>query len=160
MEIIKSQFIEGAGYEFDLAAYPSYLDTVRERLPPNALAFAEAPWHYKPADPRCPHDSWVEQVQISEPSRGQRNELRGIDLLVRLLGAYHDRHIEIRYGNVHHYTMEASRSEGATDGHGDWLIDEVRLSPTGTVLHEMQFVHARWIIECDDLSYSWRDLLQ
>ncbi len=42
-------------------------------------------------------------------------------------------------------------------GHGDWLIDEVRLSEREFVLHEVEFSHgSRWIIECEDLIYQWK----
>jgi len=159
VEIIKSIFIEGKGYEFDLSSYPAYLESIKGRLPRNALAFASAPWHYTPDDRRCPHDSWVEQLQITAAASGQRNEVRGLEISVRLLGAYHDGHIEILYTNVQRYTMEISRLEGSADGHGEWLIDEIRLSQSAKVIHEVQFVRGRWTIECDDVTYHWRNFL-
>lgn len=44
----------------------------------------------------------------------------------------------------------------AKRGHGDWLIDEIRLSDRGLVLHEILFSSgARWLIESEDIEYTW-----
>ena len=70
--------------------YFEYLRSVESRLPASARQFAMAPWHYDQQDHRCPHDSWLEALTISEPSSGVRCEIRSINILIRLLGAYHD----------------------------------------------------------------------
>ena len=42
-------------------------------------------------------------------------------------------------------------------GHGDCLIDEVRLSECRLVLHEIEFSRgSRWVIECGDIDFQWR----
>jgi hypothetical protein len=79
-------------------------------------------WYKYPPDPRCPHDAWVESVTISEPSSGERQENRGLEIHIRLLGAYQDGTIEFTYRGVQNYSMQAMRDVA---GHGDWLEDEV-----------------------------------
>jgi hypothetical protein len=76
------------------------LDPARERWEAiswagaKALAFAQ--WHYNAGDPRCPHDSWIQSIELrTENSFG---ELRGV--LLRVLGAYHDQLISFDYSNV------------------------------------------------------------
>jgi hypothetical protein len=140
-------------------AYRRYLDSIREQLPPAAFAFATADWHYNFADPRCPHDAWVESVIIAESAAGTQREQRRIDIQVRLLGAYHDGHIELHYRNVAAYTLE--HPAGSTEpprerGHGDWRDDEVRLSARGLVIHDVMFIGgSHWLIECEDIQYRW-----
>lgn len=139
--------------------YRRYLVDVNERLGPGASRFAEAPWHYDPADHRCPHDSWVESVSIVEVSSGPRSEMRALSIEAMLLGAYHDGHLLLRYTGVNHYSTHANPPRDAsTIAHGDLLIDEIRLSARGLVEHEVVFAHGRWLVECVDMTCEWRPL--
>jgi hypothetical protein len=54
--------------------YRDFLLSIPERIPVSAGEFAAAPWHYHHEDHRCPHDSWVESVQIGEPYSGLAEE--------------------------------------------------------------------------------------
>lgn len=143
-------------------AYRAYLNSVRDKLPDSAFSFASAAWHYDAQDSRCPHDSWVEELIVNEPSSGEQSERRGLEIRLRLLGAYHDGHIELTYPNVLGYSLMKPgqhHAPGRQHGHGDWLIDEVRLSEQGGVLHEIAFSHgSHWQIECDDIEYRWLPL--
>jgi hypothetical protein len=143
------------------AAYRQYLQSIREQLPPAAFAFATADWHYNFADPRCPHDAWLETLTITEPATGARQERRRIDIHAHLLGAYHDGHIALAYRNVRSYTLAQPAPTAGPPfpetGHGDWRDDEIRLSPRGLVLHEVVFSGGgQWLIECEDVLYEWR----
>ena len=139
--------------------YGAYLQTVLDKLPPGARSFSEAAWHYDFKDSRCPHDSWVETVHISEPADGETKNDRGLDIYVKLLGAYHDGLIELRYKGVFQYDMAGDSDETRPKihrPHGDWLIDEIRLSEKGRVIHEIKFTRATWLIECEDIAYLWK----
>ena len=134
-------------------AYRAYLLSVKDRLPNSAFEFANASWHYDYADHRCPHDSWLESLSIGEPASGDRLQHRSTEMTVRLLGAFHDGHISILYAGVQTYSLEQPKT---MVGHGDWLVDEIRLSDNGLVLHEVLFnSHARWLIEARDVSCTW-----
>ncbi len=65
----------------------------------------------------------------------------------------------VSYQRVRTYTftkrMSAWREQAPNQGHGDWLIDEIRLSEQGLVLHEVVFDGAHWLIECEDVVYTW-----
>jgi hypothetical protein len=105
-----------------------------------------------------PHDAWVENLAVHEPAAGEHGEQRGLEIHVRCLGAYHDGHLELRYTGVRAYELTTPRSNPrpGTIGHGDWLRDEVRLTDSGTVLHEVRFERgSRWLVECDDLAVTW-----
>ena len=136
--------------------YAEYLDEKRDQMPRDAYEFASATWHYDPEDHRCPHDSWVEQLSVREPSAGERSEVRHIDISVRLLGAYQDVWIDLVYTDVKDYSLQLTRADSSSDiGHGDWLVDELRLSESGLVIHEVVFsTGARWFIECRNICYN------
>ena len=137
--------------------YRAYLDSIRAQLPPAAAAFALADWHYSAGDHRCPHDAWVDAVEMQmvpslstfyrtkRPPATPRHQL---EIWVRLLGAYHDGLLLLHYTGVHSYSL--------TTG-GDWLIDEIRLADEGRLIHEISFGAGRhWLIDCADLSAEWQ----
>lgn len=141
--------------------YRQYLDSIRDKLPKTTADFALADWHYNSDDHKCPHDSWVESINISEPLINETKSERRIDISVRLLGAFHDGNIQLDYKNVTSYKLEAPndaeyKKYRERSGHGDWLIDEVRLTESGNVFHEVIFRWgAQWSIECEELEYRW-----
>jgi hypothetical protein len=121
---------KGSGPEeiaFALQAYTAYLESVRPALPESAYEFAAAPWHYNYTDHRCPHDSWLESLTISEPASGSRREIRHVEIGVRLLGAFHDGFLELSYPGVCSYSLSGRSGNSRNVGHGDWLTDEIRL---------------------------------
>jgi len=138
--------------------YRDYLASVRNQMPVAAYNFATAPWHYDFSDHRAPHDGWLEEVIIREPASGDRKQHRSLEIVVRLLAAYHDGHIELKYSVVQNYSLTCG-DQGA-QGHGDWMYDEIRLSDRGYVLHEVEWWHGgHWLIECGDVSYKWIPLV-
>jgi hypothetical protein len=145
--------------------YDEYLAIIKDRLPPSAYTFATASWHYSTLDHRCPHDAWVESFTISEEKHDENPIQRRMNIHVRLLGAYHDGHIELAYKGVNSYVLSkpalgpGSWGSGGWKytGHHDWLVDETRLSDNNLVVHEIVFSSdARWLIECEDITYEWK----
>lgn len=97
----------------------------------------------------------METLRIEEPSSGERHQIRGLNIHLRILGAYHDGFLDLTYENVRGYTLQYASSIYC-GAHGDWLRDEVRLSEDGTVVHEIVFASgARWLIECEDIFNKW-----
>lgn len=131
--------------------YREYLASISDQLPPSAREFALAGWHHDFSDHQAPHDSWLESVLIYETATGDRNEVRQIQIKLRLLGAYHDGHIEIEYVDVARYSVGSEFPM-----HGDWDLDEIRLADNGRVLHEIEIGGTTWLIECQDIRYMWR----
>jgi hypothetical protein len=135
-------------------AYREYLHSIADRLPRSAREFAHAGWHYDHADSRSLHDSWVESLAISELSSGERREVRSVEIVVKLIGPYHDGLTTLRHKSVASYSL--SHSSPVRAGHGDWLQDEVRISESGLVVHEIEFRNdGHWIIECGDIDWEW-----
>ena len=138
--------------------YRGYLKANATAFPRGALALASSDWYFEPADHRCPHDSWLTDITISEPTIGHRSEERSTAIRVRLLGAYHDGFIELFYPHVFRYSLSAPSS---ARGLGDWRYDEFRITPDAHLIHEIEwagFPHeegSRWIIEASDVEYQW-----
>lgn len=140
--------------------YRKSLSSIAESLPCGVTAFALCDWYYDLTDHRCPHDTWLEELAIIEPATGDRNEHRGIEIRLRLLGAYHDGHVFFRYRNVRRYCLETAKEYKLSPlqaGHGDFLFDEIRISQAGFVEQEIEFSRgSRFIIESSDIEFEFR----
>ncbi|EEF61614.1 hypothetical protein [Pedosphaera parvula] len=138
--------------------YREYLHQNKSKFPAGAFALATADWYYDPGDHRCLHDGWLENITISEPALGDRNEKRVTSFRIRLLAAYHDGYIELLYPRVFSYMLT---SPTCKRGQGDWLFDEFRLSPLGHLIHEIEWAGfpgdqcSRWIVEASDVVFHW-----
>jgi len=138
------------------ARYRAYLESVRERFPPSAYALATSDWYFDARDHRCPHDAWLESAQLTESASGERSEERTLSLTLRLLGAYHDGHIELFYPRVLSYAIDTPDAE---HGHGDFRYDELRVDDAGRLEHEIEWSRggstARWRIVASDVTFRW-----
>ena len=135
--------------------YTEYLRSVQDVLPPDVAAFAGASWRYGPFDHRSLHDAWVESVRVTEgPTAGAKT--RHVDIEVTLLGPFHDGHTTLSYADVTRYDLRLNHSSSrGPEGHEDWLIDEIRVSPTGGVIHEVVFSSGgSWLIECATIRHA------
>jgi hypothetical protein len=132
--------------------YLAYLATIKERLPRATYRFAAAEWHYDYNHPTCPHDAWVQEIRTREIARGKRHEIRKTQIEITLLGAYHDRLLKLTYKDVASHSINSLQSQR---GFWDWLIDEVSLSDSGNVVHEIEFDHQAVLkIECADILFQ------
>jgi hypothetical protein len=139
--------------------YSNYLQQNEAAFPASAYELATSDWFYNPRDHRCPHDAWLESLQILEkPDTGPRQ--RSFSISLRLLGAYHDGHIEIAYPKVYAYSFQ-NPSPNA-NSHGDWRYDEFRISDRGHLVHEIEWAYGAqrrafaWTIEADDIDFRWK----
>lgn len=142
-----------------LERYERYLQGVMARLPNGAREFVSQPhWHRDGADHRVLHDSWVESVRLVEVAVDAELQTRRVDVVVTLLGPHHDFRTTISYVGIRRYQMSSGDSEipyGRPWNHGDWLIDELTLSETGGISHEIWFsTGAIWHFESHDLTCS------
>ena len=138
--------------------YREYLEEHREQFPPNAFALGTAEWYQNPSDHRCPHDAWLEKLCVAEIPTKDRHRDRYTTIHIRLLGAYHDGHIELVYPQVFEYELESRYSQAL----GDWRYDEFRLSSNGQLIHEIEWAEThpkqetpRWIITASDVEFRW-----
>jgi hypothetical protein len=134
----------------EFEAYMAYLTAIRHRLPSSVYDFAVADWHYDFTMPQCPHDAWVQDIHITETAGTANGKSRGTQIEIILLGAYHDRLLKLLYLDVRSYAMRCPALP-----HGDWVIDEIRLSEAGHVVHEIEFRSGSILeIECRDILFS------
>lgn len=119
--------------------------------------FATAAWYSDHNDHRCPHDSWLESLEFTEPAVGDRQEQRKTAITLKLLGAYHDGHILFHYSRVTSYQLG---SEACGRGVGDWLHDELSVAESGFLRHRITWCfgpskESHWVIEAEDITYEW-----
>ena len=137
-----------AGYEDDLAP-------IAEHLPANARKYALASWHCDVTDHRCVHDARVEAIGVVESGSGERKQKRSLGLVVRLLGAHHDRYLILKFPSVRRYSIERTPSARENEnGHGDVLDDSIKLASGGYVLYSMRLEFGRIEIEANDIQFS------
>ena len=84
----------------EFESYKSYLKSLEDKIPPSAYEFATAEWHFNTRDSRCLHDSWLWEIKFGEVENYEKFELRPNEIYIKLLGAYHNGFIEIRYKNI------------------------------------------------------------
>jgi hypothetical protein len=135
--------------------YEEYIESVRDRMPPGAMKLALSIEWYDFSVHQCPHDAWLEECKIIEVDPGGQGT-RFCSLEVRLLGAFHDGMIHLRYPRMFGYSFQSSICER---GMGDWRYDEFRLSERGNLLHEIEWADGgRWLIEADDIEFKWQPI--
>ena len=117
-----------------------------------APEFAQEDWYWDPTDHSCPHDAWLNRMEISEPASGSRNEIRVTQIVVELLGAYHDGIIRLTYANVLRHLLSAQNSSG---GLGDWLSDDFTSGPDNIWTHRIVWERGLWCIEAGAIRYDW-----
>ncbi|MDQ8183419.1 hypothetical protein [Pelagicoccus sp. SDUM812005] len=128
--------------------YESYLVASKERLPATINVLLREGWWFDFRDHRCPHDSWVEELKIKE---GRKEDVRTVDIYLRLLGAYHDGHLEIAYKGVKNYELSC-----VGDSHGDWRYDQFLVAGDG-FRHEIEWDDGTiWKIVAEDFEYVWK----
>ncbi len=146
--------------------YQAYLTSVRDTMPPGAYALATSDWYFNSEDHRAPHDAWLEALSIGEASLDASqpaDQHRGVTITIRLLGAYHDAHLEFSYRDVSRYRLDfATPHHPRHPGHRDWRYDEFRLAPGGRVEHEIEWWGSRptgtWLIEAADVEHRYLPL--
>ena len=136
--------------------YQEYVRRNQASFPPGAFTLAMSEWFFGSDDHRAPHDAWLESMTFEEPASGERSEIRHLALRVRLLGAYHDLHLELFYPRVFSYSLNHPQ---VGEGHFDWRYHELRLSEKGTLIHEIEWagrpgVEGRWLLEVSDVQFS------
>lgn len=119
--------------------------------------FSTEPWYHDPTDHRCPHDAWLDSVELREPAKGARGEQRQTAIVIRLLAAYHDGWITLRYAGVRRYSLASDECE---KGMGDWLRDEFEAGEAGRILHRITWCFgpsrtSQWFVEAEAVTYEW-----
>lgn len=138
--------------------YAQHLERIKSRLPEHVYEFASAEWYYDNGE-LGPHDAWLESLTIFEPSAGERHQERTIEIEAKLLSAYRDRLLTLRYIGVRKYKFQTparfKHLPSYKTGHGDWLYDEFDVSPSGFVIHEVRFSRgSTWWIQCADVQFK------
>ena len=139
-------------------AYQAYLRSISNYLPDLTKQFALSEWYWDRSNfDRCPHDAWLESIEVCEPFSGDRKRERTIRIKLRLLASSHRGHILFEYEDVVGYQVGVPFLQMAQNTkHGDWLADEITLASNNQLVHEILFSSgAAWKIQCGSISYTY-----
>lgn len=126
----------------------------------NALDLVRNKWYSDRTDARCPHDSWVDKIEIAEVFSGGLDQVRSITIKICLLNAFHNGSIIFIYENVLSYSLTTLRlSQRGNRAHGDWMEDRVDvIMEPRSLLHQISLSSgANICIVCASIRYeaSW-----
>jgi len=138
----------------DSSEYPSYVNSVRETLPEDALQFMIADWHYDHRDPKCPHDARVDYMTVKE--------IDGCVIIEILLNGAYEGKLRLNYSDVQYYTLEKQKSDCPVEmeSHGDWMIDEMLIEDDAFLTHEIIFSNALLKIKHKGFKYGFEKMEQ
>ena len=155
MDYIVNSETEG----IDFTKYATYIASIRSEISPHVYSLASDPRFFDLSSHSSFHDAWLESVTIREVASGERKEIRRLEVILSLLGPFHDRRIQMHYTGVTRYTFDALPHYGVPrydhTAHGDLFTHEIRLGHDGLLIHELLFESdATFLIECSDFSHS------
>ena len=109
-------------------------------------------WYQNHTDHRCPHDGWIQELAITEPHSGARQEKRVTSIRIQILGAFHNGIIELTYSGVTRYLLKTT---DVRKGHGDWLSDELVLNSDRRLVHRVKLDRGNWEFEAGTIDFKW-----
>ena len=140
--LVPSHRSEGMTESFQ--EYRSYLDSVKDRLPPGLFDVFSSYWYYNAANHRCPHDSWLISVSVAETDDRRR------DMVVEVLAAYHEFRIRYSYAGVSSYAISSEFGP-----RHEWDRDELQITDDG-IKHVIRWATDEyWKIECARMSVDF-----
>lgn len=113
-----------------LGEYHSHLTRILQELPQPTQRFVGAGWYHDPRSHDCPHDAWLMGTVLNVDARGDRRR----DIRITLLGAYHDRQIELLYTGVTEMRVSLAPAKGRPI---EWVCDEFDVTGDSLVIHEI-----------------------
>jgi hypothetical protein len=129
--------------------YPSYLNSIAEKLPSQALEFAGNINHYDFYGDFCTHDL---EFRLFTTDRIDGGIMHKLDLQANKFKHLFD--LEILYFEVHKLFLLKKNLD--KDNYGDLIIDEVSWDfNLRLVVHELQFINMSLTIYCQDLKATW-----
>ena len=145
--------------------YHQHLESKRNKMTDTLQEFAFAGWHYDFTDHKCPHDGWLENLNMVEKVVNDKdgNEARLIDISIKLLGAYHDLYIYLEYYRVKTYCFDQPRRDSVfphnRSTHSDWLLDELVIEGKKNYIHKIIWSSgATWYIHFEDIKVSFEEI--
>ena len=156
---ILSKDIDSLSYEESkrrFSEYKEYLETIKGKLSFFPINFIFEEWYTDIASHKCIHDSWLDKVLISEDDENK------VTITLKLLGAYHDGFITLKYSDVQYYKLNRNESSTIKSSHGDLRYEEFRLDEDGNQIHEFDWYtldeNAAFLIACRHIEYIWEEI--
>jgi hypothetical protein len=104
--------------------------------------------YWDPQTRLCPHDSWVECIEVREFREEPEfsTQRRSVHLKIVTLGAYHDAKLTFSYSGVSAYALKMDHlSQLGNRAHGDWIEDRFEIADAETIRHLIKLSSAATI---------------
>ena len=149
-------------FGIDFTRYSSYIESIRHKIPEHVYKFASDHRHFDLTSHSSLHDSWLETLTVREVKESTSDNVRKLEVTLRLFGPFHDRHINIRYVGVTEYSFVMPSRIGHPRhqhiSHGDLYTHEVRVGADGLLTHEILFEgDSTLLIVCTDFLH-WEEI--
>ena len=158
---VLSKDIDKLGFEEStkkIGEYKKYLASIKDKLSLSPTGFIFESWYTDFSSHKCPHDSWLDELVVSE------DDENNVSISLRLLGAYHDGFITLKYTDVQYYRLDRNKSSVVKASHGDLRCAEFRLDEDGNIIHEFDWYtldeNAVFLIACKHIGYEWEEIDQ
>jgi hypothetical protein len=141
------------------ARYLAYLEDCRDNLPRTAYLLSTSSWWYAFNDPKAPHDSRLERLEIGDVLDYEREDGVLCWIRVHLVSALTGR-ITLFYPRVYTYCL--AMESGMQAVHGDWRYDEITSDGTpGKFIHTIEWASGpKWVITASDIHHEYRQTEQ
>ncbi len=137
----------------DFKKYSDYIESVKSSFPKHIYDFVSNENHFNLHAASTLHDAWLKSFTVQEIISGKRNKIRKTEISISLLGATHDRLINLYYSGITHYSNTYS-ALAENRAHGDLLTHEICLVDAGIFSHELLFENGSIYIECADIQHN------
>jgi hypothetical protein len=134
--------------------YLAYLEVHRSAIPCGAFAIATAPWWYSFDDPKAPHDSGLDRIEMGDVTSDEQENGTFIWIRIHLCSAHSGR-IRLFYPRVYSYSLQMMDEEYPL--HGDWRFDEFSSDGTrGRFTHTIEWADGpTWRITACELIHEF-----
>lgn len=137
--------------------YFKYIETIKQKISQSVYSFAKDSKNYDLDSQQSLHDAWLNFIKIYELSSGKRSENRKTEIVIELLGSYHDILISLTYSDVK--TINMSSHKELSHGWGDLLVHEFRLDKDDIhIIHELEFQYGTIILSFKNFKCAYETI--
>lgn len=146
-----NEFDNDTKFQEEYNSYMEFLEQHRDQLAEGVTDTVKTDMYQNFNNHDCPHDSWLQELIISHVHDPYQKIIK-----IKLLGAYHDRQIILRYHNVILVNIVDDSNDVL-----EWYKDKFTLTDSNIPQHQIRWRNgSEWKIQfTGQFSYQARDFI-